>query len=210
MTAGYGEGELENSVGSNDLSMQTFAIGGGGVVWQRAANTLRLKGEFAQSSLEVDDGGISNLPEEVDVSRARVSAEFTNSTARDNGAHIERNIELGVRHDGGDGVTGSGIELGLGLRHINASGLSVEGKIRALLGHSDINEWGVSGTIKKTAGADGQGWSFALSPGYGDDAGDLQLWDKLPDATGNAAGNADDAVDRDYGVRPCTLCRLGE
>ena len=74
-----------------------------------------------------------------------------------------------------------------------------------LLGHDgDANEWGVSGTIKQTAGADGQGWSFALSPGYGDDASDIQhLWqDGLRDANGNATG-ADTAADdaRDYAAR---------
>ena len=132
MTAGYGEGELERDDGTgttstNDLSMQTFAIGGNSILLQRGADTLRVKGEISQSSLEVDDGG-TDLPEEVDANRTRLSLESTNSITRDNGARIDRKVELGIRHDGGDGVTGSGIELGLGLRHIDASGLSTEGK----------------------------------------------------------------------------------
>ena len=212
MTAGYGEGELERedgtgSTSTNDLSMQTFAIGGNRVLLQRGADSLRLKGEITQSSLEVDDGG-TDLPEEVDASRIRLSLESTNSITRDNGARIDRNVEVGVRHDDGDGTTGSGIELGLGLRHISASGLSIEGKLRGLLGHEgDINEWGISGTIKKTAGADGQGFSFALSPGYGDDASDLQnLWEHADGNASNDAdpdGNADPdtARTRDYAAR---------
>ena len=212
MTAGYGEGELEREDGtgttsSNDLSMQTFAIGGNSILLQRGADSLRLKGEITQSSLEVDKGKPGSLDEmEVDANRARLSLESTNTITRDNGARTDRKVELGVRHDGGDGVTGTGtgIELGLGLRHVSAAGLSVEGKLRGLLGHEgDINEWGISGTIKQSAGADGQGFSFALSPGYGDDASDIQnLWEH---ADGNATGNAsnDDATARarDYSAR---------
>ena len=205
MTAGYGEGELERDDGNtptktNDLTMQTFAIGGNRILLQRGADTLRVKGEISQSSLEVDDGG-TDLPEEVDASRIRLSLESTNTITRANGARIDRKVEVGIRHDGGDGITGSGIELALGLRHSNAGGLSVEGKLRGLLGHEgDINEWGISGTIKQTTGTDGQGFSFAISPGYGDDASDLQnLWEH---ADGNATGN-DDATNRarDYSAR---------
>ena len=205
LTAGIGAGELESKGGSktNDLSMQTLAIGGTGVVWQRAANTMRVKGEFTQSSLEVDDGENVDLDDmEVDVSRARLSLESTSTITWGNGAHTDRKMEVGVRHDGGDGTTGSGAELGFGVRHVNASGLSVEGKARVLLlGYAgDINEWGISGTIKQTSGADGQGFSFALSPGYGDDASDLQnLWEHgLRDADGNASNDDATARARDY------------
>ena len=199
MTAGYGEGELERedgtgSTSTNDLSMQTFAIGGNSVLLQRGADTLRLKGEISQSVLEVDDAKGTDLPDEVDANRARLSLESTNTITRDNGVRIDRNVEVGVRHDDGDGTTGSGIELALGLRHVNAGGLSVEGKLRGLLGHTgDVNEWGISGTIKQSTGADGQGFSFALSPGYGDDASDIQrLWEHgLRDANGNASSGAD-------------------
>ena len=214
MTAGYGKGELDSDDGiSDDLSMNTFAIGGNGIVLQRGANTLRLKGEVTQSTLEVDESNSSFGGRQVDVNRARVSLEATNSIALVNGARTERSMELGIRHDGGDGITGTGAELGFGISLVNASGFSVEGKARALLGHDgNANEWGVSGTIKQTAGADGQGWSFALSPGYGDDAGDIQrLWeDGLRDANGNATGadtdtdaDTDTAADatRDYAAR---------
>ena len=210
MTAGYGEGELERdiagSTSSNNLSMQTFAIGGNSILLRHGADTLRLKGEVSQSSLDVEQskiaGGLDGM--ELDANRIRLSLESTNSITRDNGARIDRNVEVGVRHDDGDGTTGSGIELALGLRHVDASGLSTEGKLRALLGHSsDINEWGISGTIKQSAGADGQGLSFALSPGYGDDASDIQqLWDELPesDDTADGAGAGND-TDRDYSAR---------
>ena len=221
MTAGYGEGELEMDDGNtptktNDISMQTFAIGGNRILLQRGTDTLRVKGEISQSSLEVEQGKSGSLDEmELDANRARLSLESTNSITRDNGARTDRKVELGVRHDDGDGVTGTGIELALGLHHVSAAGLSVEGKLRGLLGHEgDINEWGISGTIKQSAGADGQGFSFALSPGYGDDSSDLQrLWEHgLRDADGNASSGTSDAADgnadpdttaraRDYSAR---------
>ena len=219
MTAGYGEGELERdidgSTSSNNLSMQTFAIGGNSILLRHGADTLRLKGEVSQSSLDVeqskiagglDGGGLDGM--ELDANRIRLSLESTNSITRANGARIDRNVEVGVRHDDGDGTTGSGIELALGLRHSNAGGLSVEGKLRGLLGHTgDVNEWGISGTIKQSTGADGQGFSFALSPGYGDDASDIQnLWEHglrdadgnsgTTDADGNASTTNDDATAR--------------
>ena len=217
MTAGYGKGELERDIDgtgttfTNDLSMQTFAIGGNSILLQRGADTLRLKGEISQSVLEVDaNQDRSGLPEmEVDANRARLSLETTNTVTWGNGARTDRKVELGARHDGGDGITGTGIELGLGLRHVSATGLSIEGKLRGLLGHEgDINEWGISGTIKQSAGADGQGFSFALSPGYGDDSSDLQrLWEHgLRDVDGNASndpdGNASDAADPDGNADP--------
>ena len=212
MTTGYGAGEIEGDDGAgatsgNDLSMSTFAIGGNGIVRQRGASTLRLKGEVSQSTLEVDANkdGSGLKASEVDTNRVRVSLESTNTIALDNGARTERSAEAGIRHDGGDGATGSGAELGFGISHVNANGFSVEGKARVLVGHSgNTNEWGVSGAIKKTAGADGQGWSFALSPGYGDDAGDMQrLWDeglRDADGDGNATDTAADAT-RDYAAR---------
>ena len=213
MTAGYGEGELERdidgSTSSNNLSMQTFAIGGNSILLRHGADTLRLKGEVSQSSLDVEQskiaGGLDGM--ELDANRIRLSLESTNSITRDNGARIDRKVEVGVRHDDGDGTTGSGIELALGLRHSNAGGLSVEGKLRGLLGHTgDVNEWGISGTIKQSTGTDGQGFSFALSPGYGDDASDLQnLWEHgLRDVDGNASDAADpdgNASDADYTAR---------
>ena len=212
MTAGYSKGELEGGDGNtptktNDLTMQTFAIGGNSILLRRGADTLRVKGEVSQSMLEVDKSK-NGLPEmELDANRARLSLESTNSITRDNGARIDRNVEVGIRHDGGDGITGSGIELALGLRHSNAGGLSVEGKLRGLLGHEgDINEWGISGTIKQTTGTDGQGFSFAISPGYGDDASDLQnLWEH---ADGNATGN-DDATARTRAYSARLDARIG-
>ena len=214
MTAGYSKGELEREDGtgttsSNDLSMQTFAIGGNSILLRRGADTLRLKGEISQSVLAVDaNQDRSGLPEmEVDANRARLSLESTNTVTWGNGARTDRKVELGARHDGGDGVTGTGIELALGLRHSNAAGLSVEGKIRGLLGHKgDINEWGISGTIKQSAGTDGQGFSFALSPGYGDDSSDLQrLWEHgLRDVDGNASSGTSDAADPDGNADPDT------
>ena len=137
MTAGYGSGELKRDNGAgatsgNDLSMSTFAIGGNGIVRQRGASTLRLKGEVSQSTLEVDANKDNSGLEasEVDTNRVRVSLESTNTIALDNGARTERSAEAGIRHDGGDGATGSGAELGFGISHVNANGFSVEGKAR--------------------------------------------------------------------------------
>ena len=48
------------------------------------------------------------------------------------GAVVTPSLELGLRHDGGDAETGTGVEVGGGVRYADAaSGLSVEGRARA-------------------------------------------------------------------------------
>jgi len=55
----------------------------------------------------------------------------------------------------------------------------VDGRARGLLSHSaDYDDWGVSVSVKFAPGADGQGLSLSLSPGYGKTAAGLQgIWD---------------------------------
>ncbi len=64
------------------------------------------------------------------------------------------------------------------MRHINAAiGLTVESNIHALVGRDDYDEWGIQGLVRLDAGADGQGLSLSLSPGYGDTANGIQnIW----------------------------------
>ena len=47
------------------------------------------------------------------------------------GATFTPSLEIGMRHDGGDGETGNGVETGGGLRYADAaSGLTLEGRAR--------------------------------------------------------------------------------
>ena len=61
-------------------------------------------------------------------------------------------LEDGLRHDGGDAETGTGIEIGGGLSYTDpASGLTVDAKGRGLVAHEDA-EWGAGGVAPSGCG----------------------------------------------------------
>ena len=93
-----------------------------------------------------------------------------------------------MRNDSGDGETGSGVEVGGGLRYAHeATGLTVAWRARTLLGHSgDHEEWGVSGRVQLDPGAAGRGLALSVQPAWGRSASGLhRLWE-----TGAAPGAA--------------------
>ena len=71
----------------------------------------------------------------------------------------------GLRHDGGDAETGTGVELGGRLSYTRL-GVTVEGAARAPVAHeaSGYKEWGASGAVRIDPGASGRWLSFTLKP----------------------------------------------
>ena len=182
-TVGSGSGELEittqglgiSSQDTSDIDMQTLGAGSS-MLLLTGATTLRLKGEIVQSSVDVDDSdGISE--QSVDANRIRIAMEVGQSRRLDGGRIFEPSLEIGARFDGGDGETGGNAEIGGELRYRDpASRITLDGQVRTLL---DYEEWGISGTVRVAAGADGQGLSFSMSPGYGNSGSGVQeLWRK--------------------------------
>ena len=202
-TVGYGRGDLEIAPDADDkvlsdIDMRTAAAGVSGRLAQIDATTLRLKGEAALAELEVEGGvGINAL--KMSTSRLRVAVEASKPRALAGGARFEPSAEVGARYDGGDGKTGAAAELDTNLRYADlATGLIVEGGARIVVGRDGYQEWGVHGLVRLLPGADGQGLSFNLSPGYGDSASGVQkIWEQgLRNDLGDEAVN-----DRDYGMR---------
>ena len=76
--------------------------------------------------------------------------------------------EIGLRHDGGDAETGTGIEIGAGLRYVSGP-VTVEAQARTLVAHedSDYEEWGMSGAIRVTLSASGRGLTLSIAPAWG-------------------------------------------
>ena len=185
-TVGYGTGDLEikPDTGSStpitddfDVNLLTVGGGGSGMLWQDGTTTLRLKGEVSQTTLEVE--GETFAEQEIDATSIRVAVEATRPRTLDGGGIFEPSVEVAARHDGGDGETGGGAEVGGALRYRNpATGLTADGRIRALMGQGgNYEEWGISGTVRVAPGTDGQGLSFSVSPGYGDSGSGIQeLW----------------------------------
>ena len=186
--AGYGTGEVEidDAVGTDasDLVQQTFAAGASGSLMSSdefldgGTTSLLLKAEAAFTKVEVD-GSETLASTTVNVSRQRLTLEGVYDQKLASGATLSPSLELGIRNDGGDGETGSGVETGGGLRYSDpASGITLEGRVRTLLSHSgDREEWGVSGLVRIDPGASGQGLAFSLRPAWGETAGGVRrLW----------------------------------
>ncbi len=77
---------------------------------------------------------------------------------------------LELRQDGGDGVTGAGVEVAGGLRLSSPGdrfGIDASGRWLALHSEDGTEEWGASLEARLAPGADGRGLSLALGPAWG-------------------------------------------
>ena len=105
---------------------------------------------------------------EGDVSRLRLIVEGERVFEAGDGATFTPTGQVGLRLDGGDAETGSGVEVGGGLRYI-AGPLTIEGQVRMLVAHeeSGYEEWGASGAIRMTPSASGRGLTLSIAPAWG-------------------------------------------
>ena len=214
---GYGTGEMtmtEAATGSRprelvtktDIEMRLSALGARGALLQGdeaggldvavRADAFLAQTEWDQVSNEGDT--------QADASRLRVILEGSRAFALGEGSVLAPGLELGLRHDGGDAETGTGIEVGGSVRYADvASGLSIEASARTLLAHEDsgYEEWGASASVHLDPGASGRGLSFTLSPTVGAaSSGVERLW-SLPDARGVEPGGGTFEVSRSLEAR---------
>ena len=189
---GYGRGGIEiddaqvrasdsgNPVRRSDTVLKTATLSADGPLVSGGATALALRGEASVVRVEVEgDGGLIER-QTVDANRLRLALEGSYEWALASGGTLRTSLEMGLRHDGGDGAAGGGIEVGVGLGYRDpAAGLSVEGHGRMLGGQDDYREWGVGGSLRLEPGAGGRGLSFSLAPSWGDTAtGVDRLWDR--------------------------------
>ena len=141
------------------------------------------------------------------MSRLRLVLEGSRAFALEGDGTLTPAFEVGVRQDGGDAETGTGIEVGGRLSYARP-GVTVEGAVRGLVAHEEAGyeEWGASGAIRIDPGTSGRGLSFRLTPSWGH-AGSAaeRLWG-LGDARGltpDAEVEAGQRLDAElgYGVR---------
>ena len=163
-----------------DLSMRVGAAGLKGQVLEPAdpgglALDLRTDAMWVRSMTDATDGLVAT---EADASRVRLIVEGARSFETGNGATITPTGQVGVRHDGGDAETGTGLELGAGLRY-HQGPLTIEGRVRVLVAHEEdgYREWGASGALRVQPSASGRGLRLALAPVWGEAAsGAERLW----------------------------------
>ena len=173
--AGAGSGELTlEQTGKKsmptDISMRMGAIGVKGEI---------LDGENASGvNLNVKSDAMwvrtksqrtnEMVATEGDVTRMRFTLQGERTLEIGNSATFTPSAEVGVRLDGGDAETGTGIEVGAGLRYI-AGPLTVEGQVRTLIAHetSGYEEWGMNGAIRVTPDDSGRGLTLSVAPAWG-------------------------------------------
>ncbi len=194
---GVGRGEARHGSGDgteekSDLSMWAASVGfsrplppmggiGHGI-------DLAARGDASVAFMETEygDGTVDGLS--AAVSRVRGGVEASRRIAMADGAAITPFAELAGRMDGGDGVTGPGIEVAGGIRYAGPR-VAVEVRGRWLAAHTEAGakERGASLTARLDPGALGRGLSMSLAPRWGAGTGGADaLWrDEMP---GGAAG----------------------
>ena len=178
--AGAGQGELTLTENGRtpietDLDMTVGAIGAHGTVLTPSeaagfalavrsdAFWVRMGSDAVRSALAGNLGATR-----ADASRLRLTAAGSRAFPLGADDTLTPTLEVGVRHDGGDAETGTGLEVGAGLRYAG-DGITIEGAVRNLVAHEadGYEEWGVSGSVRVTPGGSGRGFSLTLAPAIG-------------------------------------------
>ena len=208
---GYGRGELtltEDRTGNGietETGMVMGAFGARGVLLSAAetggfeltARSDALLMRMTSAAVETAPGRLEAAG--ADTSRVRLALEGSHEVKLASGGALTPSLELGLRHDGGDAETGTGLELGAGFRYADpARGLTVEANVRGLVAHEDSSyeEWGARGSIRLDPGALGRGLTLTLAPTWGAaSSGVERLWSRH-DMAGLAANDDFDPASR--------------
>ena len=144
---GYGWGalRLEPEGGAalkSDLSMAMAAAGTRGEIIGAGGTggfELAFKADalWVGTSIDGVDGSDGHLAAtRASVTRFRTGLEGSRGFTFGSGLSLTPSLEVGLRHDGGDAETGSGVDIGGGVRVLEPStGLSVDVRVRMLLVH---------------------------------------------------------------------------
>ena len=176
-----------------DLTMSMGAVGVRGVLLEPAQQggfQLALRSDVLW--MVMDSAAADNLAAtEAEASRLRLVLEGSRPVALDGGGSFTPSLELGLRHDGGDAETGTGVEVGGRLSYASAWGLSIEASVRGLLAHEaeDYTEWGASGALRFDPGRQGRGLTASITPTWGHAmSGMSRLWGQQGDGRPGGGG----------------------
>ena len=192
--AGLGSGDLTLTLEADahrateeryttDIDMRMGALGvRGEVVSPKAPGGFAVNVKSDAFWVRMDSDAVAsedgNLhASQTDASRVRLVLEGSRAVELDEGT-LTPSLELGLRHDGGDAETGTGLEAGAGLRYA-AGALTIGAQVRTLVAHeaSGYEEWGVSGSVRLDPGASGRGLSLKLAPVFGAPSSGVEhLW----------------------------------
>ena len=192
--AGLGSGDLTLTLKADahratderyttDIDMRMGALGlRGEVVSAKAPGGLAVNVKSDAFWVRMDSDAVASedgrlRASRTDASRVRLVLEGSRAVELDEGT-LTPSLELGLRHDGGDAETGTGLEAGAGLRYA-AGALTIGAQVRTLVAHEDsgYEEWGVSGSVRLAPDASGRGLSLKLAPVWGAPSSGVEhLW----------------------------------
>ena len=159
MSAGAGRGNAEVSELKGDLISRFGAMGMRGTLASGGAVGLSYHGDILVTDAEIADHNIT-----AEVYRVRAGIEMTTQIT----GEIRPYMEANVRQDGGSAETGTGLELGGGVRFSNpAWRLRGEVRTQGLVLHTadGFTEWGISGSLQM--GSSSEGLMMRLRPSWG-------------------------------------------
>ena len=189
-TVGFGVGRVEvddELAGRHDSPASAATVGlggslrllGGERLAAGGAAALNLRSDAWLTRHEVSGAGLIGATEVI-THRARVALHGSKVFALGGDATLTPAAELGVRWDGGPGLSGAGMELGGALAFSDpAWRLAAEVRGRALLMHEQaVRDWGVSGRLRVGPGDSGEGVTIDVQPSYygSADSGSERLW----------------------------------
>ena len=191
-TVGYGWGHVkvgdefrDKGAQRSDSDLVSGALGVTGRLLSEegwlpgGATTLRAKGEVLVARWDVEGNGLIE-PLAVDTQRVRLALELAHD-GQIACVDLMPMLEVGLRHDGGDGVNYTGLEVGAGLRYLHPClGLTLEGRVRALaFSGKDYEEWGGELQVSMDPGPRHEGLRWSVTTGYGEAASsEARLWDE--------------------------------
>ena len=215
-TAGGGRGSAENERTRYGLQEESgLGLRMGLVEVRRRLATvgpgveLALRGDVSWARLATAEGGELIDALEADVHQLRVGVDVSRLLRTAGGTSVEPFGEVHVRHDGGSGQTGAGLEVAGGLR-VARGVFRGEGRGRLLGLHAaeSYREHGAAVTLSVGEGARRPGLTLSLSPRWGAAAtASDALWrDQLfhqQTPGGPVAGRDEGALDTrvDYGLQ---------
>ena len=187
-TAGLGSGSLDLSMPDGErarmgLSMRMAAAGVRNEIWSATAvggPSLVMDTDMMVVRVRSDETDRLSAGD-ASANRLGVAIEGSYTFVTENG-EVAPYVDLRVRHDGGDGETGLGMEIGGGMRYAHpVLDLTSEFGVHGLLAHEAdrVSEWGVSGSIRYDPySSSGRGLSLRLASSWGAEAtrGPGALW----------------------------------
>lgn len=167
---GYGIGDITSTVvnadsQSSDMSMNLGMLGGRHELARLGILDLAVRGDAAFANLATADGSGAVDDLSANVNRIRAGLESTLSMDLSHGRSIQPFAQVSFRNDGGDGLTGSGVEVGGGVR-VQTNAFTIEARGHKTASHSaeDFSESGFSIQAEVASSADGSGFALQMAP----------------------------------------------